>query len=55
MGNSMQPANFFTNVSPMMSPITKKKGNIQLEVEHAQIGHALLPVFSAKGQKRKYP
>ena len=43
----MQPADFFTNVSLMVSFITKKKGNIQLGVEHAQIGHALLPVFLA--------
>ena len=41
-------------MSPMMSFITKKKGNIQLEVQHAQIGHALLPVFSALDENSNF-
>ena len=37
MGNSMQPADFFTNVSLMVSLNTPEFCNIRLEVEHAQI------------------
>ena len=38
----------------MMSNITKKKYNIRLEGQHAQIGHALLPVFSALDENSNF-
>ena len=50
----MEQANSFTNVFLRVSTKPPEKCNMLHGVQHAQIGHALLPVFSALDENSNF-